>query len=301
MSSALNAVYAELKRLQVEGITHVFIQDQTMARLNPDTIQATGNNISAPDNGIDLQAAVTHKTSVPKAAIQSSVKPTPVSTAMLAEAPIIELPDGDPNTQMAWLKHTVEHCPVCKQQCGEQEQIVFGSGNIDADILWCGDAPDEAAAVSGKPFQGKSGELLNKILAAMGLKRESVYMTHILKWRPKHEKTYAHRAPTPAEMEYCRPFLKAQIDIVQPQVIVALGNASVAGLLGSEPNRNMASLRGTWQSFERIPLMFTFSPAYLLANDTIKTKRMVWEDMLKVMEKMELPISDKQRQFFLPK
>ena len=102
-------------------------------------------------------------------------------------------------------------------------------------------------------------------------------------------------------MEYCRPFLKAQIDIVQPQVIIALGHATVSGLLGAEPNREMASLRGTWQLFETIPLICTFQPAYLLGNDTMKTKRMIWEDMLKVMKKIGLPISEKQQHFFLPK
>ena len=88
---------------------------------------------------------------------------------------------------------------------------------------------------------------------------------------------------------------------MQPKVIIALGNATVPGLLGPSPNRKMATLRGTWQSFAGTPLLFTFQPSYLLLNDTMKTKRMAWEDMLKAMEKVGLPISAKQRSYFLPK
>jgi DNA polymerase len=135
----------------------------------------------------------------------------------------------------------------------------------------------------------------------MGLDRESVYMTNILKWRPEHDKPYGNRPPTQEEMNFCLPYLKAQIEIVQPKVIIGLGNATVPGLLGPDPSRKMASMRGTWQTFEGTPLIFTFQPAYLLFNDTMKTKRMAWEDMLKAMEKAGLPISEKQKGFFLPK
>jgi DNA polymerase len=135
----------------------------------------------------------------------------------------------------------------------------------------------------------------------MGLKRDAVYMTNIMKWRPKHHKPYGNRPPTQEEMEYCLPFLKAQIQIVQPKVIIGLGNSTVPGLLGPNPDRTMASMRGTWQSFEGIPLIFTYHPSYLLFNDTMKTKRAAWEDMLKAMEKVGLPISAKQKGYFLPK
>ncbi|MGB0744833.1 MAG: uracil-DNA glycosylase, partial [Opitutales bacterium] len=147
--------------------------------------------------------------------------------------------------------------------------------------------------------------LLTKIICAMGLKREDVYIANILKWRPEHNKPYGNRPPTIEEMNFCLPYVKAQIDIVQPKVIVALGNTAVTGLLGPDPNRRMGSVRGSWQEFEGTPLIITFHPSYLLraeseANPNAK-KRLVWVDMLQVMEKVELPISDKQRGFFLPK
>lgn len=135
----------------------------------------------------------------------------------------------------------------------------------------------------------------------MGLARDQVYITNILNWRPRHDKPYGNRPPTSEEMRFCLPYLKAQISVVQPKVIVALGNTAVSGLLGPDPGRKMGKIRGTWQAFEDIPMMITFHPSYLLRNGTLKTKRMVWEDMLQVMEKCGLPITTRQRNFFLPK
>ena len=180
-------------------------------------------------------------------------------------------------------------------------KIVFGTGSSQADIFFCGEAPDADEEREGEAFIGKPGQLLSKITSAMGLSSENVFTTNILKWRPEHNKPYGNRPPTLDEMRFCLPYLKAQIKIIQPKVIVALGNTTVSGLLGHDPARKMGSVRGTWGQFETIPVMITFHPSYLLRNGTLKTKRMVWEDMLQVMEKCSLKISDQQRGFFLPK
>ncbi|WP_162026506.1 MULTISPECIES: uracil-DNA glycosylase family protein [unclassified Lentimonas] len=299
MSIGLDAVYEELKRLQLEGMDRVFIEDRTMALLQP---APKPPEPKAPRMTIDLQSAVNSNSKPtelePKPAPR---KKAPAVTISLPEAPTIELPDGDANTQMQWLKERVKSCPTCTEQLREGEQVVFGTGAINADIFYCGEAPGEEEAETGSPFQGKAGELLTKILGAMGLSRESVYLTNIMKWRPKHNKPYGNRPPTQEEMEFCLPYLKAQIEIVQPKVIIGLGNTTVPGLLGADPDRKMASIRGSWQTFEGVPLIFTFQPSYLLFNDTMKTKRMAWEDMLKAMEKVGLPISEKQQGYFLPK
>ncbi|HBM85637.1 MAG TPA: uracil-DNA glycosylase [Opitutae bacterium] len=304
MSTGLDAVYVELKRLQLEGMDRVFIQDSTLALLTPakPRIPQKPATPAHPTPAIDLQSAVQSGTKPDTPAPKSASKrPAEAMVNPLPEAPTIELPDGDASSRMQWLKEQVETSPVCQEHLRKNEQIVFGQGSIHADIFYCGDAPGEEEAASGAPFVGKSGELLSKILSAMGLDRESVYMTNILKWRPEHHKPYGNRPPTQAEMDFCVPYLKAQIEIVQPKVIIGLGNATVPGLLGPNPNRKMASIRGTWLSFEGTPLIFTFQPAYLLFNDTMKTKRMAWEDMLKAMEKVGLPISEKQQAYFLPK
>ncbi len=304
MSTGLDAVYEELKRLQLEGMDRVFIEDRTMALLTPTAVPTPPQPTAAPTQPIDLQSAVNSgrqpSAPAPKVAVALRKKAPPTTTP-LPDAPVITLPEGDAPTRMQWLKEQVENSPACKEHLRKNEKIVFGSGAVDADILFCGEAPGEEEAEVGRPFQGKSGELLTKIIGAMGLKREAVYMTNILKWRPEHDKPYGNRPPTQEEMEFCLPYLKAQIEIVQPKVIIGLGNATVPGLLGPDPSRKMASIRGSWQSFDGIPLIFTFQPSYLLFNDTMKTKRMAWEDMLKAMEKIGLPISEKQQGYFQPK
>jgi uracil-DNA glycosylase family 4 len=304
MSTGLDAVYEELKRLQLGGMERVFIQDSTLALLTPakPPVAPAAATPAGATPAIDLQAAVQSGAKPEAAAPTRAPQKTAVAKrTALPEAPTITLPDGDASSRMQWLKEQVETAPVCREHLRTNEQIVFGQGAVDADIFYCGDAPGEEEAASGTPFVGKSGVLLSKILKAMGLDRESVYMTNIMKWRPEHHKPYGNRPPTQAEMDFCLPYLKAQIEIVQPKVIIGLGNATVPGLLGPNPNRKMAAIRGTWQSFEGTPLIFTFQPSYLLFNDTMKTKRMAWEDMLKAMEKIGLPISEKQHSYFLPK
>jgi DNA polymerase len=300
MPTGLDTVYEELKRLQLEGVDRVFIDDSTIELLIPKEPQVKS---PAPiTDPIDLQSAVNSGTEPkPQSKTKAPARKAPTPASTLPEAPTIDLPNGDASTQMQWLQEHVEQSNICKQQLRTDEHIVFGNGSLNADIFFCGEAPSEEEAKAGQPFLGKPGELLTKILKAMGLSREAVYMTNIMKWRPKHNKPYGNRPPTQAEMDYCRPFLKAQIEIVQPKVIIGLGNATVPGMLGPDPNRKAANMRGTWQSFEGFPLIFTYQPSYLLFNDTPKTKRIAWEDMLKAMEKIGLPISDKQRGYFLPK
>jgi DNA polymerase len=231
-------------------------------------------------------------------------KPTiqPLNIAPIPDIPpTIHLPEGDAETQLAALREQVFACPVCNEHLSENGKIVFGSGSANADILFCGEAPGVDEELAGKPFVGKAGQLLTKIITAMGLNPDAVYIANILKWRPEHDKPYGNRPPTVEEMRYCLPYLKAQIGIIRPEVIIALGNTAVSGLLGPDPNRKMSAIRGTWASFLDIPVMITFHPSYLLRNGTLKTKRLVWEDMLQVMEKCHLDISEKQRGFFLPK
>ena len=300
MSTGLDAVYEELKRLQLEGMDRVFIEDSTIALLIPGPLAS--QPVAPPAQAIDLQAAVNSGSEVnlpePKVAPRKKALAT---AAPFPGAPTINLPGGDAATQMQWLKKQVESSTTCKEQLRQDEKIVFGNGALDADIFYCGEAPGEDEAELGSPFQGEPGKLLTKILGAMGLSREAVYMTNIMKWRPKHNKPYGNRPPTQGEMEFCLPYLKAQIEIVKPKVIIALGNATVPGLLGADSQHKIATIRGTLKSFEGTPLIFTYQPSYLLFNNTPKSKRLAWEDMLQAMEQVGLPISDKQRSYFLPK
>lgn len=306
MSSGLEAIANELRRLQRDGVNRVFIEDHTLSLLvpqkeNKSNSMATGpRTATEPADHTDLQDLIKQPAQAQPATPSKSTQSAAPQPALPAP-PKIELPDGDAKTQLAWLREQVYACPVCKDHLGEDEKIVFGAGSPDANIVFCGEAPGTDEARTGEPFVGKAGQLLTKIITAMGLSREQVYLTNLLKWRPEHDKPYGNRPPNLEEMNFCLPYLQAQIQIIQPKVIIALGNTTVTGLLGPAPDRKFGQVRGTWASFDEIPVMITFHPTYLLRNGTLKTKRQAWEDMLQVMEKCNLAISEKQRGFFLPK
>ena len=209
------------------------------------------------------------------------------------------LPEGTKEEQWKWLKQRVLTCPHCLKHLYPGKKLVFGSGNLDADIFFCGEAPGADEEEQGEVFVGRAGQLLTKIIEAMGLKRFDVYIGNIMNWRPETPNHIGNRPPTQEEMQFCLPYLKGQLNIVKPKVIVALGATAVSGLLGHDSQRRMRDCRGNWFEFNGVPLMITYHPSYLLRNATNASKRIVWEDMLKVMEFLQMPISERQRNYFL--
>jgi uracil-DNA glycosylase family 4 len=192
----------------------------------------------------------------------------------------------------------VRACTKCAHLACSRTQTVFGVGNPDADLMFIGEAPGADEDQQGEPFVGRAGQLLTRILQAMNFAREDVYIANILKCRPDMPPgSFGNRPPTPKEMQTCRPYLLEQIEIIQPSVLVALGAVAVEGLLGTRGT--MRELRGRWHNYNSIPLMITYHPAYLLRNQAPSEKRKVWEDMLQVMERLERPISERQRNYFL--
>jgi len=146
----------------------------------------------------------------------------------------------------------------------------------------------------------------------MGVKREDVYIGNIMNWRPQIPtpegvEQVGNREPTPEEMAFCLPFLRAQIEIVNPDLIVAVGATAARGLLGAGTFKTLGEVRGQWKQFSGKPVMVTYHPSYLLRQEAAgptaarKAKRATWEDLLKVMERAGLTISDKQRGYFLDK
>jgi len=199
---------------------------------------------------------------------------------------------------LASVRERVCSCTKCAHLVSSRTQTVFGVGNPDAELMFIGEAPGADEDRQGEPFVGRAGQLLTKIIKAMGFGREDVYIANILKCRPDMPAgSFGNRAPTPAEMQMCQPYLLEQIDIIQPKVLVALGAVAVEGLVGSRGT--MRELRGRWQSYNGTPLMITYHPAYLLRNQSPSEKRKVWEDMMQVLERLERPISEKQRNYFL--
>jgi uracil-DNA glycosylase len=199
---------------------------------------------------------------------------------------------------LAPIRERVRVCTKCAHLACSRTQTVFGVGNPDAELMFIGEAPGADEDRQGEPFVGRAGQLLTRIIDTMGLRREEVYIANILKCRPDTPRgSFGNRPPTPLEMQTCRPYLVEQIDIIQPKVLVALGAVAVEGLLGTRAT--MRELRGRWHSYSGAPLMITYHPAYLLRNQAPSEKRKVWEDMLQVLERLERPITERQRNYFL--
>ena len=215
--------------------------------------------------------------------------PVPVSAPLTPEAKV---------EAIAQLRERALVCVKCPNLVATRKNVVFGVGDINASVMFVGEAPGADEDAQGEPFVGAAGQLLTKIIQTMGLSRQTVYIANILKCRPDTPgQASGNRKPTPDEMKTCLPYLQAQIDLIQPKVLVALGATAVEGLLNKQVF--ITKMRGQWQTYRGIPLMPTFHPSYLLRNQALQEKRRVWEDMLQVMEKVAMPISEKQRGYFL--
>lgn len=230
---------------------------------------------------------------------------TPASAPRIQETPIstkepAPLAAGDKAARMDALRKRALVCEKCPHLVRSRTQVVFGVGNIGAELMFVGEAPGADEDLQGEPFVGKAGQLLTRIIETMGFSRNTVYIGNVLKCRPDMPAGESgNRKPRTDEMATCLPYLIEQIEIIQPRAMVALGATAMEGLLGAtEP---MNRLRGRWHDFKGIPLMATYHPAYLLRNQSITEKRKVWEDMLLVLEKLGKPISEKQRNYFLSK
>jgi len=182
------------------------------------------------------------------------------------------------------LKEIVFNCKKCRLWEGKKN-YVFGEGNPDAEIIFVGEAPGGEEDLQGRPFVGEAGQLLNRIISAMGFKREDVYIGNIIKCRPPQNRT-----PLRDEIEACKDYIFQQIEIIKPKIIVALGSTPLITLLGR--NVPIGKYRGKWFEWKSIPVMPTFHPAYLVRNPQSKElKKLVWEDMKECLRKLgkEIP------------
>ena len=179
----------------------------------------------------------------------------------------------DPVAQLAAIREDIGDCVRCKLCNLGRRQIVFGTGNPNADLMFVGEAPGRDEDMQGIPFVGRAGQKLTQIIEAIGLKREDVYIANVIKCRPPE-----NRNPEPDEVEQCEPFLFRQVDTIKPKVIVALGTFAAKSLLKSSDS--ISRLRGRVYDYRGAKLVPTFHPAFLLRNPGCR--REVWEDMKKV-------------------
>ncbi len=304
MKSVLEVLLDDLLALKSEGIGRVVASDEALLALKnalsetakdvpagtPNYAEALMNSAKAANSGNENSAGT------PKSSEKKSEKTFP-------KPPKIEIKSaGTKAEKMAEIHAQILADPGCRANLKPGAKLVFGAGNFDSPVVFLGEAPGSEEESAGTPFVGVAGEHLTKIILATGLSRERVFVENLVKWRLAADSAHGNRAPTSAEMAYCLPFFEAEISVIAPKVIVSLGLAATSALLGEAiSSRKMSEIRGKEFEFRGVPVIPTFHPSYLLRNNTLKSKRLVWEDFMEMMKKISLPISEKQKRFFLPK
>jgi DNA polymerase len=281
----LEAVIGHLESARAAG--------QQFIALPPETLQSL--NAAPKPAAVGAPASGPARSPQPTASVAPAL-PTPPAPAPARVITEVRVASPAKAQAIAELRERAMQCVKCPNLAATRTNVVFGVGNIDAELMFVGEAPGADEDAAGEPFVGAAGQLLTKMIAAMGLSREQVYIANILKCRPDMPGgSSGNRKPTPEEMQTCIPYLHAQIDLIQPKVLVGLGGTAIEGLLGKS---GITKLRGQWHTYRGIPLMPTYHPAYLLRNQSNAEKRKVWEDLMAVMETLGLAISEKQRGYF---
>ncbi len=201
-----------------------------------------------------------------------------LSTDAPFDAPLLST-DEKRSRLLALEEKEVRTCPKCRL-CETRTQTVFGEGDVDAKIFFIGEGPGENEDLTGRPFVGRAGQLLDKMIAAMGLRRNQVYIANIVKCRPPE-----NRVPAPDEVATCTPYLERQLEMIRPATIVTLGRPAASYMLGN-PKLTMGSVRGRWFQWRGIKLMPTYHPSYVLRNYTEETRKAVWNDLKLVMDEL---------------
>ncbi|MES2981047.1 MAG: uracil-DNA glycosylase [Verrucomicrobiota bacterium] len=277
MSRPVDAVIEFLQSEQAHGKSHVFLDDEAREGLRELFIRAR-KPVDAPPEA---------------AAATSAAPPIPQITELVIEG-------AEKSARLASIKLQAASWAPARALGSLRETMVFATGSAEAKIMMIGEAPGYYEEKEGQPFVGPAGQKLNDILKAMGVSREEIYISNLVKFRPAIPKqTTNNRKPSPEEMSACLPLVMAEIEVIKPQLIIALGGTAAEGLL--KLGGTVGSMRGKWHDLSGIPARVTYHPSYLLQSGSNEVKRALWEDMLAVMEKLGMPISEKQRGFFLPK
>ena len=231
---------------------------------------------------VGIPATPTSGTNLFGQAVDALRTPPPVVSSHAALTPEI-LSTDEKRLRLRQLdENEVRGCTKCRL-CEKRTNTVFGEGDPDSKIFFIGEGPGENEDLQGRPFIGRAGELLNKWIAAMGLRREQVFIANIVKCRPP-----GNREPAPDETATCTPYLQRQLEIIRPHVIITLGRPSAQYMLQSK--LSMGKLRGQWHAWRGIKLMPTFHPAYVLRSYNDQTRAAVWSDLKNVMAELGLPV-----------
>lgn len=289
-AEALDILLEELKRQKAAGVRRVSITADSLTAL-----KALAGPPAAP-----VAQATPAPVKPATAPAPAPARPVvPVAAAPIPDAPIFTLAAGPKAERMQALRQLIEACAETKKHLIAPQRPLLGHGSLDAKVVFVGEAPTTVEMEAGQAFAGESGELLQKILSAAAINPADCYFMPVMVWRPEPPTQYGKRPPTARELAFNLPYLRAQIDVVAPRAVVALGAQAFEALHGRTPSITQA--RGQWFDLSGVPLLPTFHPNYLLHTPSATAKRTVWEDFLLLMEKLGLPISEKQRAFFATK
>ncbi len=285
MATTVQPLIDYLQQLQRKGQTHVHLDDTARKVLREFFMLAKGYKKITSDTE-------NQPTSInPESKESQHPSPQQILTT-----------GSTPQEQIASLISQAQNWPAAKTLGTLRDKLVFSGGNPSADIVFISDAPGYFEETKGQPFAGPAGEKLDGILKAMGLGRDQVYITHLVKYRPSMpNQTTANRKASPEEIEAFAPFLNQELKVVKPKVIVALGSVVAQHLLDSSAPTDQLREKFHTTSLTQAPLRVTYHPSYLLQNEANADKRKLWEDMLAIMDKLDMSITEKQQKFFLPK
>jgi DNA polymerase len=229
--------------------------------------------------GIDwLPIALAH---VPETSCAASIEHSPDLLAQPSQATELSLEQR--RQELTVLAAKVAGCTRCPALASTRRQTVFGEGPPGAELCFIGEAPGEDEDAQGLPFVGAAGQLLNRMIAAMGMKREDIYICNVLRCRPP-----GNRTPLPDETANCREFLERTLDLVQPKFICTLGGCAAQNLLAT--TLSIGRLRGKFHDYQGIPVICTYHPAYLLPHRSPERKKDVWEDLKRLLARMGRPV-----------
>ncbi|MBT8044884.1 MAG: uracil-DNA glycosylase [Verrucomicrobiae bacterium] len=281
-----------LRELESQGQSHISVDDEARMILRKFFLRARAGGAQTP-SGPQKSSPQPAAAAIPAGNPQSA--PAPVVEKL---SPSLTVEGSTASEKIDSLRRQAIKWAPAQALSGLRNTMVFSVGNPEADVMLVGEAPGYDEERLGEPFVGKAGQKLDGILQAMGVKRTSVYLSNIVKFRPAMpNQTTNNRKPAAEEINACLPFIQEEVKIVAPRVIIALGGTAAQAMLDCQ--QSVASMRGQFHQYQGVPLRVTYHPSYILHNEATSEKRKLWEDMLAVMDFLKMPVSEKQRGYFL--
>ncbi|MSR72467.1 MAG: hypothetical protein CK519_02975 [Opitutia bacterium] len=293
-AEAIDALLEELYRQKAAGVKRVSVSDESVALLKElagGAAVAVAPKLTAPATIAPVVKPVTRP-----ATSAAKNEGTIIVSIPLPDPPVVKLPSGTKAEQLLWLQKTIAACEVTQKHL-EGKKALFGRGSESAKVFFVGEAPSLEEVEVNRSFVGPGGELLSKIISATGLTEKECYFANLMTWRPKPPTAFGKRPPNASEVAFNRPYLLAQIEIIKPQIIVAVGAQAFGAL--THLTTPIMQIRGQWQKVDGLEVLPTLHPNYLLHSPSLSNKRLVWEDFMQIMTKLGMPISDKQQAYFL--